>query len=162
MRFQGHFVAQTFQPPDQGSADSVHVDPVKVVRTEFPVVFAAPQLNSEADSTSANSSGVPVPAQCGRIRAPRPEFPSPGHSDLSKADPQSACRAGCNLQSKRSDCLSLVATHSVKHALLLSPSSYPGHLRSDRIAPSGLPTCSLSDQTLARSSCHTANPRRPR
>src|SRR6267142_5297471 len=38
-RLQGHFVAQAFQPPDQGSADSVHVDPVKVVRTEFPVVF---------------------------------------------------------------------------------------------------------------------------
>src|SRR6266404_8364201 len=36
---QGHFVAQAFQPPDQGSADAVHVDPVKVVRTEFPVVF---------------------------------------------------------------------------------------------------------------------------
>src|SRR5260370_40017529 len=36
---QGHFVAQAFQPPDQGSADSGHVDPVKVVRTEFPVVF---------------------------------------------------------------------------------------------------------------------------
>jgi hypothetical protein len=36
---QGHFVAQTFQPVDQGSADSVHVDPVKVIRTEFPVVF---------------------------------------------------------------------------------------------------------------------------
>src|SRR6266446_3314425 len=36
---QGHFVAQAFQPPDQGSAGSVHVDPVKVVRTEFPVVF---------------------------------------------------------------------------------------------------------------------------
>src|ERR1700730_16493361 len=36
---QGHFVAQAFQPADQGSADSVHVDPVKVVRTEFPVVF---------------------------------------------------------------------------------------------------------------------------
>src|SRR6266436_3964499 len=38
-RLQGHFVTQAFQPPDQGSADSVHVDPVKVVRTEFPVVF---------------------------------------------------------------------------------------------------------------------------
>ncbi len=36
---QGHFVAQTFQSVDQGSADSVHVDPVKVIRTEFPVVF---------------------------------------------------------------------------------------------------------------------------
>src|SRR6202790_3665554 len=36
---QGHFVAQAFQPPDQGSADAVHVDPVKLVRTEFPVVF---------------------------------------------------------------------------------------------------------------------------
>src|ERR1700680_747174 len=36
---QGHFVAQAFQPPDQGSADAVHVDPVKVFRTEFPVVF---------------------------------------------------------------------------------------------------------------------------
>jgi hypothetical protein len=36
---QDHFVAQAFQPADQGSADSVHVDPVKVVRTEFPVVF---------------------------------------------------------------------------------------------------------------------------
>jgi len=32
-------VAQTFQPVDQGLADSVHVDPVKVIRTEFPVVF---------------------------------------------------------------------------------------------------------------------------
>src|SRR5438445_11324411 len=38
-RLQGHFVAQAFQPPDQGSADSVHVDPIKVIRTEFPVVF---------------------------------------------------------------------------------------------------------------------------
>jgi len=38
-RFQGHFVAQAFQSADQGSADAVHVDPVKVVRTEFPVVF---------------------------------------------------------------------------------------------------------------------------
>src|SRR5260370_32309129 len=38
-RLQGHFVTQAFQPPDQGSADAVHVDPVKVVRAEFPVVF---------------------------------------------------------------------------------------------------------------------------
>jgi hypothetical protein len=37
-RLQGHFVAQAFQPPDQGSADSLHVDPIKVIRTEFPVV----------------------------------------------------------------------------------------------------------------------------
>src|SRR5712664_1499642 len=36
-RLQGHFVAQAFQPPDQGSADSVHVDPIQVIRTEFPV-----------------------------------------------------------------------------------------------------------------------------
>jgi hypothetical protein len=39
-RLQGHFVAQAFQPPDQGSADSVHVDPIKVIRTEFPVVVS--------------------------------------------------------------------------------------------------------------------------
>jgi hypothetical protein len=38
---RGHFVAQAFQTPDQGSADSVHVDTVKVVSTEFPVVFLA-------------------------------------------------------------------------------------------------------------------------
>src|SRR6266446_2451756 len=38
-RLQGHFVAQAFQPADQGSADSVHVDAVKVVCTEFLVVF---------------------------------------------------------------------------------------------------------------------------
>src|SRR5437667_1025643 len=38
-RLQGHFVAQTFQSPDQGSADSVRVDTVKVIRTEFSVVF---------------------------------------------------------------------------------------------------------------------------
>src|SRR5258708_38884868 len=38
-RLQGHFVAQAFQPPDQGPADAVHVDAIKVIRTEFPVVF---------------------------------------------------------------------------------------------------------------------------
>src|SRR6266446_4048761 len=36
---QGHFVAQTFQSSDQGSANSLHVDPIKVIRAEFPVVF---------------------------------------------------------------------------------------------------------------------------
>jgi hypothetical protein len=36
---QGHFVAQAFQPPDQGPADSVHVETVKVVCTQFPVAF---------------------------------------------------------------------------------------------------------------------------
>src|SRR6266566_5861954 len=39
-RLQGHLVAQAFQPPDQGSADSVHVDTVKVIGTEFPVVVS--------------------------------------------------------------------------------------------------------------------------
>jgi hypothetical protein len=32
-------VSQTAQSTDQGSAYSVHVDPIEVVRTEFPVVF---------------------------------------------------------------------------------------------------------------------------
>jgi hypothetical protein len=36
-------------------------------------------VTSEANSNSPGSSGVPVPARYGRIRAPRPEFPSPGH-----------------------------------------------------------------------------------
>src|SRR6266446_3599662 len=35
---QGHFVAQTFQSSDQGSANSLHFDPIKVIRAEFPVV----------------------------------------------------------------------------------------------------------------------------
>jgi hypothetical protein len=34
-------VAQTFQPVDQGSADSVRIDTVKVIRTEFSVVLNA-------------------------------------------------------------------------------------------------------------------------
>jgi hypothetical protein len=33
---QGHFVAQAFQSPDQGAADSVHVDPFKVVPGSLP------------------------------------------------------------------------------------------------------------------------------
>src|SRR5258708_40033381 len=35
-RLQGHFVAQAFQPPDQGPADAVHVDAIKVIRSEVP------------------------------------------------------------------------------------------------------------------------------
>src|SRR5437899_12418175 len=36
---QGHFVAETFQSSAQGSANSLHVDPIKVIRAEFPLVF---------------------------------------------------------------------------------------------------------------------------
>jgi hypothetical protein len=75
-RFQGHFVAQAFQPPDQGSADSVHVDPSKVIRTELPVVFLTLQhvignLHSSACASAMTARLAPRRAAMRRYGAER-------------------------------------------------------------------------------------------
>src|SRR2546425_12098996 len=61
-RLQGHFVAQAFQPPDQGSADSVHIDPIKVIRTEFPVVSYENTFRRSEQAAPRSLCGPGVPA----------------------------------------------------------------------------------------------------
>ena len=39
--FQCDFVAQTLQPPHQRTTDAADIDPIKVVRAQFPIVLSA-------------------------------------------------------------------------------------------------------------------------
>ena len=67
---------QTFQPPDQGAAHSVDVDPIKVIRTKFPVVFLAlehvkrndqERMGYGHDGTFSSPPGGNAPIQCREV-----------------------------------------------------------------------------------------------
>src|SRR5438876_4912985 len=64
---QGHFVAQAFQPSYQGSANSLHVDPVKVIRAEFPVVSYENTFRRSERVAPRSLCGPGVPAVLPRI-----------------------------------------------------------------------------------------------